>query len=93
MPYITQLPVTDQLRVEFLSLANRTIVRVLERMEYPNPRAILDVWNPDTFVDGWLLQEHMLPIEQDYALSLVEAFMIHHALELLEIVESRPETI
>lgn len=36
----------------------------------------------EDYVDNIWLDESMLPIGRDYALSLIEAFLVHHMIDL-----------
>jgi hypothetical protein len=40
-----------------------------------------DLWDPARYV-GDLLTPDMLPISRDYALSLIDAFLVHHIIDL-----------
>lgn len=79
---ITNLPLEGEDRVEFIRTANLVFERVLERLEPENPELIRDRWDPDKYIDENLLREDMLPIDRSYALSLVDAFLVHHVIGL-----------
>jgi hypothetical protein len=73
---ITSLPLSNQDRLEFIELANQVFETVMDLMEAANPELTRKLWNAGEYVDN-LLREDMLPICRDYALSLIEPFMIH----------------
>jgi hypothetical protein len=81
-PIITKLPVSPATRAEAIELANATFEDVLERIEPDNPTATRALWNAADYVDQKWLDESMLPIDRDYALSLIEAFLVHHVIGL-----------
>ena len=66
---------------KFIDAANKVFESVLFRIEPQNPEATCKLWNPEEYVDE-LLTEDMLPISQDYALSLIDAFLVHHVIGL-----------
>lgn len=81
-PQITSLPLNQKDRAEFIEAANEVFEHVLERMEPRNPELTRKLWNAEDYVDDGLLTEDMLPISKDYALSLIDAFLVHHVLGL-----------
>lgn len=40
------------------------------------------MWDEEDYVDNKWLDQGMLPIDRAYALSLIEALLVHHVLEL-----------
>ena len=46
-----------------------------------NPEQTRKLWNAEDYVDNMLTKD-MLPISRDYALSLIDAFLVHHVLGL-----------
>lgn len=80
---ITVLPLTGALRAKFIKTANSVFESDLERVEVENPDEVRKLWDPEKYIDEILLKPDMLPIGQDYALSLVGAFLVHHILALL----------
>lgn len=79
---ITSLPIDEPDRTEFVRTANEVFEVVLERIEAQHPDATRRLWNAERFVDELLLRDDMLPIGRDYALSLIEAFLVHHVVNL-----------
>lgn len=82
MAEITNLPLTGEVRAEFIGLANREFERVLARIEAERPEATRRLWDAEHYIDNVLLGPNMLPIDQDYALSLIESFLVHHVIKL-----------
>lgn len=79
---IKSLPVDDAYRKEAIELANSTFEMVMRRMEPDNPMDTRGLWDAEDYVDNHHLSEDMLPIDSEYALSLIEAFLVHHVLDL-----------
>lgn len=73
---ITLLPLNAEDREEFIKIANYVFESVMELMEAGNPELTRKLWDVEDYVDN-LLTEDMLPISRDYALSLIEPFMVH----------------
>lgn len=78
---ITSLPLSKPDRAEFIKTANSVFKTVMWRMEPQNPELTQKLWDAEDYVDN-LLTEDMLPISKDYALSLIDAFLVHHVLGL-----------
>ena len=81
-PQITSLQLNQQDRAEFIEAANSGFENVMERMEPQNPELTRKLWDVEDYVDNGLLRKDMLPISKDYALSLIDAFLVHHVLAL-----------
>ena len=81
---ITSLPLDPADRAEFIETANEAFENVLNRMDPENPEAIRTLWDAEYYVDHNLIGEGMLPIDRDYALSLIDAFLVHYVLELAD---------
>lgn len=79
---ITSLPLSKVDRAEFIESANRVFESVMRRMEPLNPELTRKLWNVEDYIDNDLLRESMLPISKEYALSLIDAFLVHHVLGL-----------
>jgi len=78
---ISALPLGEADRRAFTECANQSFERVLARIEPKNPEATRRLWNAEDYVSS-TLREDMLPIDRDYALHLVEAFLVHHVVDL-----------
>lgn len=79
---ITSLPVDDAYRKEAIELAESTFEMVMRRIEPDNPKQTRVLWNAENYVDNHHLSDDMLPIDSEYALSLIEAFLVHHVINL-----------
>jgi hypothetical protein len=78
---ITSLPLSDEDRAEFIAEANSEFDRIAERMEPQNPKQTRELWDAENYVDEFF-NEITLPIDRDYALSLVGAFLVGHVANL-----------
>jgi hypothetical protein len=78
---ITSLPLNKEDRVEFIETANSVFENVMELMEAGNPELTRKLWDVEDYVDNLLIQD-MLPISRDYALLLIEPFMVQLVAEL-----------
>ena len=89
---ITSLPVDDTYRIEAIELANSTFEMVMRRIEPDNPVEVRRLWNAADYVDNHHLSSGMLPIDSEYALSLIEAFLVHYVIDLAVQAERKAET-
>lgn len=78
---ITALPLSKANHAEFVEVANSVFESVMERIKPNNPELTRKLWDAESYVDAMLTQD-MLPIDKDYALSLVDAFLVHHVVGL-----------
>lgn len=76
------LPLVGDERLEFMRTADLIFEKVLSTIEPKNPELVRKLWNPGNYIDEILLKQEMLPIDRDYALSLIDAFLVHHVIEL-----------
>jgi len=79
---IKALPFGENYRNEAIALANSTFKNVVRRIGPDNPRLTRKLWDAEDYVDNHHLSEDMLPIDSEYALSLIEAFLVHHVIKL-----------
>lgn len=79
---ITSLPIDTNYRSEAIKLANSTFENIVRRVEPDNPKMTRELWDVADYVDNHHLSDHMLPIDSEYALSLIEAFLVHHVIGL-----------
>lgn len=79
---IETLPVDAEYRKEAIDLANATFEMVLRRIAPDNPKETRAIWNAVEYVDHHHLSTDMLPIDSEYALSLIEAFLVHYVIDL-----------
>jgi len=78
---ITTLPLGEADRIAFIQCANEAFEMVLARMEPANIEPTRKLWNAEHYIDT-LLRDDMLPIDREYALSLVQPFLVGHVAEL-----------
>lgn len=83
---ITSLPLAGIDHKEFIELANRKFENTLQSIEHTQPEKVRKLWNPNQYIEE-VLKPDMLPIDRDYALSLLEAFLIHKVIELATTVD------
>jgi hypothetical protein len=79
---IISLPLEGIVRQEFIETANEVFNDVLDRIESKHPKLIRRMWNAESYIDNELLKPEMLPIDYYYALSLIDAFLVHHVIAL-----------
>lgn len=79
---ITSLPFDANYRSEAIELANSTFENIVRRIEPDNPKMTRELWDVDNYVNNHHLSDDMLPIDSEYALSLIEAFLVHHVIGL-----------
>lgn len=79
---ISLLPLTGQDRKEFVEAANWSFERIFARIEPDNPELTRSLWDAERYIDEDLLKPEMLPIDRDYALSLVDAFLVGYVIQL-----------
>ena len=79
---IISLPLEKQDRDEFIEKAKSVFETVMLRMKPHHPEIIRKLWNPEFYIDKVLLSNDMLPIDRDYALSMIDTFLVHDVLEL-----------
>lgn len=89
---ITSLPVDEAYRKEAIALANSTFEMVMRRIEPDNPSATRQLWNAAVYVDHHHLTSDMLPIDSEYALSLIEALLFHYVVDLAVQADRKAET-
>ena len=80
--YISTLPLTDADREEFIGTANQVFENVLDRIEPNNRELTRALWDPEHYIDRYFLSSDMLPISREYALSLIDVFLVHHVINL-----------
>ncbi|WP_461787842.1 hypothetical protein [Pedobacter sp.] len=79
---IISLPLEGAVRQEFIETADAVFKDVLDRIESKHPKLIRRMWNAESYIDNELLKPEMLPIDHYYALSLIDAFLVHHVIAL-----------
>ncbi|QSB25242.1 hypothetical protein [Flavobacterium sp. CLA17] len=76
------LPLAGDDRLEFIRTADLIFEKVLSEIELINPELVRKLWDAGNYIDEILLKPEMLPIDRDYALSRIDAFLFHHVIEL-----------
>lgn len=84
---ISTLPLSKENRAEFIKIANEVFESVILRIEPQNPEITRKLWYEknyaEDFIDNGLLKKDMLPITKDYAVSLIDAFLIPVVISLV----------
>ena len=78
---ITTLPLVARDREDFIEVANEKFEDIMRAIEPEHPALVRKLWNAGQYIDN-VLKPDMLPIDRDYALSLIEAFLVHHVIYL-----------
>ena len=78
---ISSLPLEKEERQEFIEVANQSFERVFEVIEPQNPTLTRCLWDAQKYIDE-VLKPDMLPIDRNYALSLIEAFSFQYVVGL-----------
>lgn len=78
---ISSLPLVGTDRNAAIKVANEKFEDLLQMMEPRHPGLVRKLWNPEQYIDE-VLKPDMLPIDRDYALSLIEAFLVHRFITL-----------
>ena len=78
---ITTLPLAGKDHKEFIEVANRKFEDILQNIEHTHPELVRKLWNPDQYIEE-VIKADMLPIDRDYALSLIVAFLVHNVIDL-----------
>lgn len=78
---ISALPLIGADRKEAIEIANNKFEDIMQTIEPTYPELVRKLWNPDQYIDE-VLKPDMLPIDRDYALSLIEAFLIPNVIGL-----------
>ena len=79
---IKELPLDPDFRAEAIDVANAAFERVFDGIEPDNPKITRELWDVEKHIDEDHFSPKNLPIDSEYALSLIEAFMLHHVVGL-----------
>ncbi|WP_017259522.1 hypothetical protein [Pedobacter arcticus] len=79
---ISALPLASADRLEFTRTANSSFERVFDRIEPENPELVREMWDAEKYIYEDVLRPDTLPIHRDYALSIVDAFMVGYVIQL-----------
>ena len=85
---ITNLPLAGKDRKEFIEAANRKFEDILQSIEPTHPELVSKLWNPDQYIKE-VIKPDILPIDRNYALSLIEAFLVHNVIDLATEVDKQ----
>ncbi|TKC00010.1 hypothetical protein [Pedobacter cryotolerans] len=88
---IYSLPLNGKDREEFIEAANWSFERIFNRIEPNYPELTRSLWDAERYIDEELLKPEMLPIDRDYALSLVDGFMVGHVIQLAAQADDQAE--
>lgn len=88
---ISSLPLADDDREEFIKAANQSFERVFSRIEPDNPELTRSLWDAEKFIDEDILTPDRLPIDRDYALSMIDAFMVGYVIQLAAEADNQTE--
>nr|WP_068890995.1 hypothetical protein [Pedobacter panaciterrae] len=88
---ISSLPLADDDREEFIKAANHSFERVFSRIEPDNPELTRSLWDAEKFIDKDILTPDRVPIDRDYALSMIDAFMFGYVIQLTAEADNRTE--
>lgn len=89
---IEALPVTGDQRAALIETANFVFEKVLGRIGSANKRQTRKLWDPDEYIDSFF-NDKELPMKLDYAGSLIDAFLVHHVIDLAEQADKQAESI
>jgi len=78
---ISTLPLSKTDLKEFIDVANWKFEELMQTMEPNFPDLVRSLWNPKDYIDE-ILDPSKLPIDRNYALSLIESFLLHHFIAL-----------
>ena len=79
---ISSLPLKEDERDEFIKAANQSFESVFKHIEPKNPILTRSLWNAEKFINEVVLTPYKLPLDHDYALSLIDAALVHHVNDL-----------
>jgi hypothetical protein len=78
---ITSLPVGGAERTALIAAANSAFEAVLDRIEPANEALTRSLWDADHYIDHDF-GRYEIPMKVDYAVYLIEAFLVHHVIDL-----------
>ncbi|MCR8561059.1 hypothetical protein KXD93_25605 [Mucilaginibacter sp. BJC16-A38] len=79
---ISALPLKPKDRAAFVEAAEKVFETVFARLNPLHPELTRKLWNSEYYIDEVLLKQDMLPIDYDYVLSLIDASLVHHVIDL-----------
>lgn len=90
---VRELPLDPDFRAEAINVANAAFERVFAGIGPENPEMTRKLWNAEQHVDVDHFSEENLPINSEYALSLIEAFMLSHVVGLATTADKMADRI
>lgn len=89
MPFrkLNELPPSGADKVQLEHRAERSFETVMNTFQHPEEALIRALWSAESYLDRWPFKDVKPPIDLEYGLLLVEVFMPHHVLELLELLK------
>ncbi len=88
---IKALPLTGDERAALIEIANRVFEKVIDRIEPENENLTRKLWDPGDYIDNHFFQDGMLPMTLDYADYLIDAFLVHHVIDLAVQADKRAD--
>ena len=85
---IISLPLAGKDYEEFIKTSNDLFEKALQIIEHEDPESVRKLWNADQYIDE-VIRPDKLPIDRNYALSLIESFMIHKVTDLASEVDNQ----
>ncbi|RVH69196.1 hypothetical protein CN198_14130 [Sinorhizobium meliloti] len=88
---IAALPLNGDQRDALIEIANRVFEKVIDRIEPENESLTRELWDPGDYIDNHFFQDGMLPMTLDYADYLIDAFLVHHVIDLAVQADTQAE--
>lgn len=88
---IEALPLHGDQRAALIEIANRVFEKVIDRIEPENESLTRKLWDPGDYIDNHFFQDGMLPMTLDYADYLIDAFLVHHVIDLAVLADRQDE--
>lgn len=79
---VLSLPLVGEERLEFIEVANQVFKNILLRIEPRYCELVRNLWNAEQYIDD-VLKPDLSPIDREYALSLIEAFLVQYIIRLV----------
>ncbi|UFX07674.1 hypothetical protein [Sinorhizobium meliloti] len=90
---IEALPLNGDQRAALVEIANRVFEKVIDRIEPENEALTRKLWDPGDYIENHFFQDGMLPMTLDYADYLIDAFLVHHVIDLAVQADKQAELI
>ncbi|MDW9502245.1 hypothetical protein [Sinorhizobium meliloti] len=86
---ITSVPVGGADRAVLIEAANTVFEKIIDRIEPENEDLTRALWDAGHYIDNHLFRESMLPMTPDYAVYLIDAFLVHYVIDLATEADER----